>query len=91
MIVYSGLKSDFLFAVEQDSIAAQIEETIYDKMHRHTSQNEFRSWENSLEYMYKVLNDRAIPESPLNTIFRRHQRELTSLFPDTGKRKILML
>ena len=42
MIVYSGLKSDFLFAVEQDSIAAQIEETIYDKMHRHTSQNEFR-------------------------------------------------
>ena len=63
MIVYSGLKSDFLFAVEQDSIAAQIEETIYDKMHRHTSQNEFRSWENSLEYMYKVLNDRAIPEN----------------------------
>lgn len=63
MIVYSGLKSDFLFAVEQDSIAAEIEETIYDKMHRHTSQNEFRSWENSLEYMYKVLNDHAIPEN----------------------------
>ena len=53
MIVYSGLKSDFLFAVEQDSIAAQIEETIYDKMHRHTSQNEFRSWENSLNICIK--------------------------------------
>ena len=31
-------------------------------MHRKTARNEFRSWENSLEYMYKVLNDQAIPE-----------------------------
>ena len=61
MIVYSGLKSDFLSAVEEDSIAAEIEESIYNKMHRRTAQNEFRSWENSLEYMYKVLNDNAIP------------------------------
>lgn len=63
MIVYSGTKSDFLTAVEQDSIAAEIEENIYDKMHRRATQNEFRSWENSLEYMYKVLNDTAIPEN----------------------------
>lgn len=61
MIVYSVLKSDFLSAVEEDSIAAEIEENIYSKMHRRTAQNEFRSWENSLEYMYKVLNDNAIP------------------------------
>ena len=61
MIVYSGIKSDFLKAVEQDSIADEIEETIYQKMHRKTARNEFRSWENSLEYMYKVLNDNAIP------------------------------
>ena len=63
MIVYSGIKRDFLTAVEQDSIAAEIEENIYIKMHRRTAQNEFRSWENSLEYMYKVLNDTAIPEN----------------------------
>lgn len=63
MIVYSGTKSDFLTAVEQDLIAAEIEENIYDKMHRRATQNEFRSWENSLEYMYKVLNDTAIPEN----------------------------
>lgn len=63
MIVYSGIKRDFLIAVEQDSIAAEIEENIYNKMHRRTAQNEFRSWENSLEYMYKVLNDTAIPEN----------------------------
>ena len=63
MIVYSGIKRDFLTAVEQDSIATEIEENIYNKMHRRTAQNEFRSWENSLEYMYKVLNDTAIPEN----------------------------
>lgn len=63
MIVYSGTKRDFLTAVEQDSIAAEIEENIYNKMHRRAAQNEFRSWENSLEYMYKVLNDTAIPEN----------------------------
>ena len=61
MIVYSGVKRDFLTAVEQDSIAVEIEENIYNKMHRKTAQNEFRSWENSLEYMYKVLNDNDIP------------------------------
>ncbi len=63
MIVYSGLKSDFLSAVEQDSIAQEIEQNIYSKMHKRTAQNEFRSWENSLEYMYKVLNDNAIPNN----------------------------
>ncbi len=62
MIVYSGLKSDFLTAVEQDSIASEIEENIYNKMHRRSAQNEFRSWENSLEYMYKVMNDDDIPK-----------------------------
>lgn len=61
MIVYSGLKSDFLEAVEQDSIAEEIEENIYHKMHRRSARSEFRSWENSLEYMYKVLNDSEIP------------------------------
>ena len=30
-------------------------------MHRKSARSEFRSWENSLEYMYKVLNDDAIP------------------------------
>ena len=61
MIVYSGTKTDFLNAVEADSIAEEIEKNIYEKMHRNTAKNEFRSWENSLEYMYKVLNDNTIP------------------------------
>lgn len=61
MIVYSGTKTDFLSAVEADSIAEEIEKNIYEKMHRSTGRSEFRSWENSLEYMYKVLNDDTIP------------------------------
>ena len=62
MLVYDGTKSDFLYSVEQDTIAYEIEENIYQKMNRHTARNEFRAWENSLEYMYKVLNDNEIPQ-----------------------------
>lgn len=61
MIVYDGTKVDFLNSVENDTIAVEIENNIYAKMHRNTAKNEFRSWENSLEYMYKVLNDEEIP------------------------------
>lgn len=63
MLVYDGTKTDFLRSVEQDTIAFEIEQNIYEKMNRHTARNEFRSWENSLEYMYKVLNDNEIPEN----------------------------
>ena len=62
MIVYEGLKTDFLHSCEQDSIAIEIEENILSKLGRHTPKAEFRSWENSLNYMYKVLNDPEIPE-----------------------------
>ena len=62
MLVYDGTKTDFLRSVEKDTIAYEIEENIYQKMNRHTAKNEFRAWENSLEYMYKVLNDEEIPQ-----------------------------
>ena len=62
MLVYDGVKTDFLRSVEEDTIAVEIEQSIYEKMNRHTAKNEFRSWENSLEYMYKVLNDDEIPD-----------------------------
>jgi len=39
MIVYDGTKADFLKSVEQDAIAAEIEENIYQKMHRSTARN----------------------------------------------------
>ena len=61
MIVYDGLKSNFLASCENDSIAIEIEQNILAKLGRHTPKSEFRSWENSLNYMYKVLNDEGIP------------------------------
>ncbi len=62
MIVYDGLKTEFLQSCENDSIAIEIEKNILEKMGRHTPKSEFRSWENSLNYMYKVLNDPQLPE-----------------------------
>lgn len=62
MLVYDGTKNEFLRSVEMDTIALEIEENLFTKMHRSTAKNEFRSWENSLQYMYKVLNDKEIPE-----------------------------
>ena len=61
MLIYEGTKDNFLMSVEQDTIAVEIENNVYERMHRHTAKNEFRAWENSMEYMYKVLNDREIP------------------------------
>lgn len=63
MIIYNGTKTDFLKSVEEDTIALEIEAGMYQKMNRHTASNEFRAWENSLEYMYKVLNDEGIPQN----------------------------
>lgn len=62
MIVYDGVKTDFLSSCERDSIAIEIEENVLSKLGRHTPKAEFRSWENSLNYMYKVLNDDEIPD-----------------------------
>ncbi len=62
MIIYSGSKMDFMTEVEEDTIAYSIRDSILEKMHRRTSDSEFQSWVNSLEYMYKVLNDRKIPD-----------------------------
>lgn len=61
MIVYDGIKTDFLHSCENDTIAIQIEENVLEKLGKHTPKSEFRSWENSLNYMYKVLNDDEIP------------------------------
>lgn len=61
MLVYEGTKADFIYSVENDTIAYEIETKLLEALHRHTAKNEFRSWENSLEYMYKVLNDPIIP------------------------------
>ena len=61
MIVYNGLKSDFIHSVEMDTIAAEIEQNLFQKLGRHTPANEYASFVNSYNYMYKVMNDPFIP------------------------------
>ncbi|OWU99656.1 DUF2075 domain-containing protein [Fibrobacter sp. UWR2] len=63
MIVYSGIKSEFMNSVVNDTIALEVQNTIWQKMGRATPQNEFRAWENSLQYMFKVLSDEEIPSN----------------------------
>ena len=60
MLVYEGSKADFMKSVDGDTIAFEIEQKLLTVMNRHTARNEFRAWENSLQYMYKVLNDDQI-------------------------------
>ena len=43
MIVYDGLKSDFLRSVQEDTLAEEIEQCMLKRLGRHTVQNEFMS------------------------------------------------
>lgn len=61
MIIYDGLKRDFLKDVENDTIAITIRQTILEKMGRHPSESEDNAWNNSMNYMYKLLTDEEIP------------------------------
>lgn len=61
MLVYEGIKQNFMESVENDTIAIEIRNNILEKMGRHTPDNEYRSWRNSMQYMYNVLNDAEIP------------------------------
>lgn len=63
MLIYSGVKTDFLHSVEESSIADEIERTILEKMGRKTPRSEYDSWERSLKNMYIVMNDPQIPEN----------------------------
>ena len=62
MLVYSGIKTDFLHSVEEDTIADEIKKTILDKLGRKTPHSEYVSWVNSLKNMYIVMNDPQIPD-----------------------------
>lgn len=42
MLIYEGTKDYFLYSVDQDTSALEIENNIYKRTHRHTVKNEFR-------------------------------------------------
>lgn len=61
MIVYDGIKTEFLNSVMNGTIAEEVRQRIHEKMGRTTPKSEFDSWKNSLTRMYLVLSDASIP------------------------------
>lgn len=63
MIVYEATKKIFVEDVVQDRIEENIDRKFYEKMGYHTSQSEKNAWNNSMQYMMKVLIDNNIPQN----------------------------
>ncbi len=61
MLIYENTKEGFMRDVDDDSLVDKIEDSLYEKMNRHSGEAEIHSWDNSLIQMYKVLNDQEIP------------------------------
>lgn len=62
MIVYQENKMQFLDDVRNDMIEEKIAQKILEKLHRHTPESELRSWMNSMQYMYRVMEYDKIPD-----------------------------
>lgn len=62
MIIYRATKRQFVDDVFNNTIANNIDEAFFEHLGRHTSPNEVRSWENSMQFMYKVVNMPELPD-----------------------------
>lgn len=60
MIVYEATKTEFLQDVFQDELVNNICRNYNSKIGR-INEREVRAWDNSMQYMYRVLSDRDIP------------------------------
>ncbi|ANF35582.1 DUF2075 domain-containing protein [Bacillus velezensis] len=61
MIVYEATKEEFLSDVFDDKLVMNICKNYNDKIGK-INEREVRSWDNSMQYMYRVLSDREIPK-----------------------------
>lgn len=61
MLVYLGEKSRFLADVLDDAIDAKIEERMRLVLHHSVGKQEKSAWQQSMQYMHKVLSDPEIP------------------------------
>jgi len=62
MIVYEATKGEFCQSVFDQTIVDEIYAMFQEKLGRKTSEAEIRSWENSMEFMDKILDDSEIPD-----------------------------
>ena len=68
MIVYQEVKKQFIHDVRLDLIEDKIEKKVRERLHKKTAHNEFMSWMNSMQYMYKVMEDKNIPDESMIAI-----------------------
>lgn len=62
MIIYRATKKQFVEDVFNNTIADNIDEAFFEHLGRHTSPNEVRSWQNSMQYMFKVIDTPELPD-----------------------------
>lgn len=62
MIIYEAMKQSFVDDVIEDRIEDKIERNFLEKTGHNTTESEKRAWNNSMQYMMKVLIDPNIPE-----------------------------
>jgi len=62
MIVYEATKNEFLNDVFEDQLVTNICNNYNNKIGK-INEREVRSWDNSMQYMYRVLSDNEIPEN----------------------------
>ena len=60
MLVYQATKREFMDDAESDAIVRRISDEFQKRLHR-PNPGEVRAWQNSMQYMYKVLNTQDIP------------------------------
>lgn len=63
MIVYTGTKALFQNDVFSNDIGKIIADAYYESTGRKTPKSEFDSWQNSLQFVDRALNDPAIPDN----------------------------
>ncbi len=63
MLVYEGIKSEFINDVDLGIIADKIRNKYIEVIKRRPSAPEFNSWKNSMQYMRGVLSDNEIPNN----------------------------
>ena len=63
MLVYEGIKSEFIDDVDLGIIADRIRNKYIEVVKRKPSVPEFNSWKNSMQYMRGVLSDAEIPNN----------------------------
>lgn len=60
MIVYEATKSEFIADVFMDNLVDNISRNFREKI-GNINRSELRAWDNSMQFMYRVLNDHEIP------------------------------